>query len=173
MAVQPPIEEEIPEQELRNAVMVRHPLTLRGMTERFQFVVVYRLSKSHFKELWDAYRETFQDAPGLICGAWHIDTEGPSRTLAWCGYEGERTMLIADGSAGHDNSVIHLAFSNFADIPDLPCRYWKPVLMKSRDGENPWGIPVDDLERVPTVTPLKTVTPKLGLWTRFWNWLHT
>lgn len=164
-----PVTEDIPEQELRQAVMIRHPLTNRELTTRFQFTVSFQVSKGRFSELWGAFVELYKDRPGLIAGAWY-DEPGPARTLAWCGEDGERIMLIADGSGKRDNSIIHLAFSNFEVPPELPCWNWRPVKMKSRDGANPWGVEWDDLITVERFTP-PVVKPK-SMWTRIKEWFN-
>lgn len=160
--------EAIQEDELRKAVMIKHPLTLRGMTERFQFVVVYRLSKGRFSELFQSFVNEFEQREGLIAGSWHNDLGGESRSMAWCGENGERVMMVCDGSARRDASVIHLGFTNFDNIPDLACKFWKPIMMKSRNGENPWGVEVDELVAVEIHTPVQASPPKKkqGFWSR-------
>ena len=160
--------EAIQEDELRKAVMIKHPLTLRQMTGRFQFVVVYRLSKGRFTELFQSFVQEFEQREGLIAGSWYSDLGGESRAMGWCGENGERVMMVCDGSARRDGSVIHLGFTNFENIPDLACVHWKPIMMKSRNGENPWGIPTDELVTVETTTPPEPVVPKKkqGFWSR-------
>jgi hypothetical protein len=168
------IGEVILEDELRRAVMIKHPLTLRQMTGRFQFVVVYRLSKGRFTELFQSFVNEFEQREGLIAGSWNTDNGSASRAMGWCGENGERVMMVCDGSARRDASVIHLGFTNFDNIPDLACKFWKPIMMKSRDGENPWGIPTDELVAVETTTPPEEIQamPELTLWTRFLSWLR-
>ena len=166
------IEEVILEDELRRAVMIEHPLTLRQMTGRFQYVVSYRLSKGRFRELFFSFVQEFEERSGLIAGSWHSDNDGPSRALAWCGVNGERVMMICEGSAQQDDSVIHLGFTNFEVLPELACKTWKPMQMKSVAGVNPWGIPLEDLVVVETRTPVNaSVTPpkKLGFWARLFG----
>ena len=163
------VEVVILEDELRRAVMIEHPLTLRQMTGRFQYVVAYRLSKGRFRELFQSFVQEFEQREGLIAGSWHSDNGGPSRSMAWCGEQGERVMMICDGSANQDDSVIHLGFTNFEVLPELACRTWKPIMMKSDAGVNPWGIPLDDLVQVETRTPVTSPAPqkaKKGFWSR-------
>lgn len=163
------IGEVILEDELRRAVMIKHPLTLRQMTGRFQFVVVYRLSKGRFTELFQSFVTEFEQREGLIAGSWNTDNGSASRAMGWCGENGERAMMVCDGSARRDGSVIHLGFTNFDNIPDLACTHWKPIMMKSRDGENPWGVELEALIKVEETTPPEEVTEtaELDLWTRF------
>lgn len=167
--IDPDVEAVILEDELRKAVMIEHPLTLRQMTGRFQFVVAYRVSKARFRELFQSFVQEFEQREGLIAGSWHSDNGGPSRSMAWCGQNGERVMMICDGSANQDDSVIHLGFTNFEVMPELACKTWKPIMMKSDVGVNPWGIPVDDLVPVEHRTPVAVATPpkaKKGFWSR-------
>lgn len=163
------VEVVILEDELRRAVMIEHPLTLRQMTGRFQYVVSYRVSKARFRELFQSFVKEFQDRAGLIAGSWHTDNGGPSRAMAWCGEQGERVMMICDGSANQDDSVIHLGFTNFEVMPDLACKNWKPIQMKSVSGANPWGIPVDELVTVETRTPINATAPKPKAKQGFWS----
>ncbi len=166
--------EPLPKEEIRKAVMIKHPLNLRELTNRFQYVVTYRLSKGRFRELFKSFMEEFGNKPGLIAGNWHSDHDGPSRALAWCGEGGERAMMVCDGSAEHDDSVIYLGFTNFNQIPELACKYWKPTQMKSTGGLNPWGVVKDELVRVEVTTPPEEIlaTPELDLWARFLKWLR-
>jgi len=166
------IEEVILEDELRRAVMIEHPLNLRQMTGRFQYVVSYRLSMARFSELFHSFVSAFEGRKGLIAGSWYSDPGGPSRALAWCGENGERVMMICDGSGKLDDSVIHLGFTNFEVLPELACMTWKPIQMKSDPGVNPWGIALADLIVVETHTPVRVVTPpakKLGFWARLFG----
>jgi hypothetical protein len=167
--------EVLPREELRKAVMIQHPLTLRQLTNRFDYVVTYRLSKGRFRELFKSFLDEFGDKPGLIAGNWHSDHDGPSRALAWCGENGERTMMVCDGSAELDDSVIYLGFTNFSQIPELACKYWKPVQMKSDSKGNPWGVLLEDLVRVETVTSPEAALamPEMNLWSRFLKWIRS
>lgn len=161
------------EDELRRAVMIKHPLTLRQMTGRFQYVVTYRVSKGRFRELFASYVNAFSERAGLIAGSWHTDDDRPSRAMAWCGENGERVMMICEGSAQQDDSVIHIGFSNFVEPPDLVCKYWRPIQMKSDAGVNPWGFPVEELVIVETRTPVRAIVPppkKRSFWARLFNW---
>jgi hypothetical protein len=170
------VEAVILEDELRRAVMIEHPLTLRQMTGRFQYVVAYRLSKGRFRELFASFVETFEHRPGLIAGSWRTENDKPSRALAWCGEEGERVMMICDGSAQQDDSVIYLGFTNFTEMPELVCKYWRPIQMKSDVGVNPWGFPVEELVIVETRTPMNEVPAtkaKQGFWSRLYNTLFS
>jgi hypothetical protein len=161
---------EIQEDELRKAVMIKHPLTLRQMCGRFQFVVVYRVSKGRFTELFQSFVQEFEQREGLIAGSWYSDVGGESRSMGWCGENGERVMMVCDGSARRDGSVVHLGFTNFDNIPDLACKFWKPIMMKSRDGDNPWGIPVNELIAVEERTPVVPVVEPKSMWTRIKEW---
>lgn len=159
---------------LRNAVRIKHPLTLRQLTNRFDYVVTYQLSKGRFRELYRSYMNEFDSKPGLVAGSRHRDHDGPSRAFAWCGENGERAMMVCDGSADYDESVIYLGFTNFAQIPDLACKYWKPIQMKSDSQGNPWGILLQDLVQVETVSPPEPEpVVKQGFWARLFNWKGT
>ncbi|MNY19549.1 hypothetical protein D3C86_1529890 [compost metagenome] len=83
-------------------------------------------------------------------------------------------MMVCDGSAEHDDSVIYLGFTNFQRIPELACKYWQPTQMKSTGGLNPWGVAKDELVRVEVTTPPEEIlaTPELHLWARFLKWLR-
>ena len=166
------IEQVILEDELRKAVMIEHPLTLRQMTGRFQYVVSYRLSMSRFRELFHSFVDEFQEREGLIAGSWREGDDGPCRAMAWCGENGERVMMICDGSGRQDESVIHLGFTNFEVMPELACKTWKPIQMKSTVGHNPWGIPLDELVVVETHTPAREIAippKKRGFWARLFD----
>lgn len=164
-------EEEISEKVVRDAVMIKHPLTVRAMVNRFQYVNTYAVSKGRFRELFQCFVEEFGEKPGLVAGQWWVDGGGPSRALAWCGQNGERVMMVCDGAANQDDSRIHLGFSNFEVLPDLACKHWKPLTMKANEGRNAWGIPIEELtpiERYTVYAPKPKVVKK-GFWARLFN----